>query len=147
MVISDCYFLGVYHSRQSTNKPDCCSQHQFSPDVIIPALYRCSCLFLIPAPPLPLFWFHFLSSLPHPSDTSLCLFFLYPDLSKFLCMPACCHCAMGIWRDDQVKMMCFAASFFFLARCGCIILYPQQFRRCSGAHWRQLHSIQGLLRC
>lgn len=47
-VISDCCFLVVYYSRQSTNKPDCYSLHQFSPDVIIPALHHCSCLFHIP---------------------------------------------------------------------------------------------------
>lgn len=64
-----------------------------------------------------IFWFslspfHFLSSLLHPFDTSLCLF-PCPDLSKFPSKPVCCHCARGIWRDDQVKMMCCAAFFFF----------------------------------
>ena len=146
-VFSDRRFLGVYHSRQSTNKPDCYSQHQFSPDVIILALYHCSCLFHIPVPSLPLFflWFHFISFLPHPSDTFLFFAFLCPDLSKFPRMLACCHRARGIWRDEQVKMMCFAA-FFFTHR-GCIILYPQQFKRRADAHGCQLLTICSLLRC
>lgn len=101
--------------------------------------------------------FPFISSLPCLIPLTLLFayfylfifFFKYPDLSKFPSMPACYLCARGIWRDDQVKMMCFAAFFFFfrLACRGCIILYPHQFRRHSGAHWRQRLTIQGLFHC
>lgn len=136
MVISDHSSLGVSRSPQSTNKPDCCSQHRFiPPNVIIPAFSHCSCLFYIPAHSLP-----FISSpLCLIPDTSLCLF-SYPDLSEFPSMLAWCHFAKGIWRDDQVKMMC-------PPRCGCIILNPQQFRWCLGTHLRQCLMIQGLFHC
>lgn len=111
-VISDCCFLGVYHSRQSTNKPDCCSQHQFSPDVIIPALSLCSCLFHIPA--LPLSWFHFLFPLPHPSDTSLCLFYILTSLNSPACLPAATapggFGGMIKWRWCALQLLFFSFS-------------------------------------
>lgn len=103
MGISDHSSLGVCRSPQSTNKPDCCSQHRFiSPNVIIPAFSLCSCLFyslLTLSLSFPL--------LSASSLTHLFAFFSYPDLSKFPSMLAWCHFAKGIWRDDQVKMMCF----------------------------------------
>lgn len=148
-VISDRCFPDLYHRRQSTNKPDCYSLHQFPPDVVIPALYHCSCLFHIPGLSLPLSLGLISSALCLiPLTLLFSLPFSCPDLSKFPCMLACCHRARGIWRDDQVKMMCFAASsFFFLTRRGCIILYPLQFRPRADAHWHQLLTVQGLLRC
>ena len=83
------------------------------------ALFSFISLFSLSA--LPLSWVSFpllsASSLWHFSFLFLFFlffnFFLCPDLSKFPSVPACCHCARGIWRDDQVKMMCFAASCFF----------------------------------
>ena len=74
------------------------------------------------------------------------LLFSCPDLSKFPSMPACCHRrAVGIWRDDQLKMMCFAA--FFFTHHGCKILYLQQFRRRADTHWCQLFTMHFLFRC
>lgn len=94
-VISDHCFLGVYHRGQRTAKLDCYSPHQFSPDVIIPALLA-SFIFLFALPLSPLVSF----PLPHPSSTTLFFAFTCPDVSKFPSMPACmyvccCHCLVG----------------------------------------------------
>lgn len=135
-----------HHSQQSTNKPDSYTLfflwHYYPSS--LPLLFSLSypCFLSLPlgfiSTPLCLIPLTLLFSLP----------FSCPDLSKFPSMPACCHCARGIWRDDQLKMMCFAAFFSpLLTHCSCIILYPQQFRRRAGAHWRQFLTIRGLLRC
>lgn len=137
-VISDCCFLGIYHSRQSTNKPDCYSPHQFSPDVIIPALP------LLLSPSLPLPWFHFLSSSSSPWHFSFSLPFhvLTSQNSQHACLLPLRQGDLEGWSSED-DVLCCPPPF---TRRGCIILYPQQFRR-ADAHWRQLLTIQSLLRC
>lgn len=87
----------VSHSRQSTNKPDCYSQHQFSLDVIIPALSHCSCVFHIPvlSPSVSFSLAHTLALVSFPLLCSsslwhsfLCPFHVLTSQNSPACLPA-----------------------------------------------------------
>lgn len=115
-VISQIAAFSVSHSRQSTNKPDCYSRHQFSPDAIIPAHFHRSCVFHIPV--LSLSRTHSLVSFPLLCASSLWHFsFLYPfhvltSQNSPACLPAAVapegFGGMIKWR------WCALQLFFFL---------------------------------